>query len=128
MLKLERTYNDFSGVKSYGAWSKEVVIVPTATATATKISTNAVTVSWKKFSGAKSYTIYYSTQPNMGYHKLSTLGANVTSYTFSNLKPTSKYYVYIVANDVKIGKKKYKSTYVSVKSPVLVTVDPTVKQ
>lgn len=117
-----RAYKELDGKKSYGDWSKEVVIVPTATATAQKISDSAVTVSWKKVKGAQGYTIYYSTQPNSGYTKLATVSSGTTSYTFQNLNKDTTYYVYVSANKVKIGKKRYSSTAVPTKSPVTVTV------
>lgn len=117
-----RTYKELDGKNSYGEWSKEVVIVPTATATAQKISDSAVTVSWKKVRGAQGYTVYYSTQPNTGYTKLATVSSGTTSYTFRNLNKDTTYYVFVSANKVKIGKKSYNSTAVPTKSPVTVTI------
>lgn len=117
-----RTYKSLGNGKSYGEWSGYKIIVPQATTTATKISTNAVRIDWKKVKGAKSYTVYYSTNPNGGYQKLTTVGKSATSYTFNNLDANTTYYAYVRANDVKIGKKKYDSTAVKSYNPVVVTV------
>lgn len=116
-----RAYKVINGNKCYGDWSDEKIIVPQAATTAQKLSATSVQINWTQITGAKSYTIYYSTQPNQGYQKLTTVNGNVTSFTFQNMKPNTTYYVYVSANSVKIGKKKYSSSKVLTKSPVVVT-------
>lgn len=118
-----RTYKVLGDKKFYGDWSKEIVIVPQAAAVATKTAPNTVTLNWKKVSGASSYAIYYSTNPNGGYTKLADVGG-ATSYSFANLDATTTYYAFVVANNVKVGKKNFKSNALSVKTPVVVSIAP----
>lgn len=117
-----RTYVTCDSKKFYGEWSKAMILVPNAAATATQVSATSVKVSWKPVEGAKSYSVYYSTNPNGSYKKLTTVGKTVNSYSFNNLKATSKYYVFVRANDVKVGKKRYSSTKTKVKTPVTVAL------
>ena len=105
-----------NGSKVYGAWSDEKVVVPNAyiknVKLVNKYSTN-VKLTWSKVTGAKSYTIYRSNSPTGKYKKVATVKG--TSYTMKNLAKYKNYYVYVKANNVKIGKKSYSST--SVKQP-----------
>lgn len=93
------------------AWSdyKVVVARPDIKPKGTKVVNGKVGITWKKVSGAKSYTIYLSTNGGK-YKKLANVNAKTTSYTLTNLKSYTAYRVYVQANDVKVGKKKYKST------------------
>lgn len=104
------------------------------------VGKNKVKVTWKKVSGAKNYTIYKTTNGGKSFKKVKTVKANSTtapaanntvrkpqtngssykkvstvssttsSYTVSGFKKGSKYGVVVVANKVKVGKKKYNST------------------
>lgn len=65
-------------------------------------------LSWNKVSGAASYTIYYSSSYKGKLKKLATVKGS--SYTWMKLKKSKTYYVYVKANNVKFGTKKYSST------------------
>ena len=109
------TYTD-AGEKLYGPYSKEKVIVPRATITSkalTSKSSSNVKVKWQKVSGAKSYTVYVSTKKTSGYKKKGTVKG--TSFVIKNNKRYTDYYVYVVANNIKNGKKKISSTKPSLK-------------
>lgn len=99
------------GNKAYGDWSNDKVIVPYAQITnrkmVSKYSTD-VKVTWKKISGAKSYTIYRGTSLKGKYKKVGTTRNN--SYVIKKNKKYTDYYVYVLANKVKVGKKSYNTT------------------
>jgi hypothetical protein len=122
-----RAFTIANETRYYGEWSDDLILVPTAAASFKQTTTTSALLIWKKVKSAKRYTIYYSTKPNSGYKKLATVGANVTSYAFTNMKENSGFYVYVVAHSVKVGKKRYQSTEVKTKSPVLVAVYGTSK-
>lgn len=107
-----RTYITLdNGKKVYSDWTSTKVFIPQAKVTKlTKMGTDKIKVSWKKVSGAKSYTVYKTTNSGKKYKKVKTVSANTTSYTVSGFKKGSKYGVAIVANKVKVGKKNYNST------------------
>ncbi len=103
-----RSYQVINNNNSYGTWSSYKVVVPTCKVTASKKG-NGAKLSWNKVSGATSYTIYYSSSSYNGkLKKRATVKGN--SYTWKNLKRNKDYYVYVKANNVKFGKKKYSST------------------
>lgn len=103
-----RSYKVINNKNSYGTWSSYKVVVPTCKVTATKKSNTSVKLSWNKVSGATSYTIYYSTASDGKLKKVATVKKN--SYTWKKLKKNKDYYVYVKANNVKFGSKKYSST------------------
>lgn len=107
-----RTYIQLNGKKVYSDWSGTKVIIPQAKLTGKllQVSKNNIKIKWKKVSGAKGYTIYRTTNGGKSYKKVKKVGANVTSYTVSNFKKGTKNGVVVVANGVKVGKKKYDST------------------
>lgn len=107
-----RTYIQLNGKKVYSDWSGTKVIIPQAKLTGKllQVSKNKIKIKWKKVSGAKGYTIYRTTNGGKSYKKVKKVGANVTSYTVSNFKKGDKNGVIVVANNVKVGKKKYNST------------------
>lgn len=107
-----RTYIQLdNGKKIYSDWTSTKVIIPQAKVSKLqKVSSNKVRVSWKKVSGAKNYTIYKTTNSGKSYKKVKTVSAKTTSYTVSGFKKGKKNGVVIVANKVKVGKKKYNST------------------
>ena len=74
--------------------------------TAKKKSKSSVTLKWKKITGAKSYSVYMWKEDK--FKKVATVKS--TSYTLKKLKPRTDYYIYIKANGVKSGNKKYSST------------------
>lgn len=106
-----RAYSQLTnGVKFYGKWSDEKVVVPDAyikKIKQTSKNSNNIKITWGKISGAKDYTVYRSTRKNGGYKKLATVKG--TSYTTSQNANGQFYYYYVKANGVKIGKKKYSS-------------------
>lgn len=100
-----------NGKKVYSDWTSTKVIVPQAKISKLqKVSTNKIRVTWKKVSGAKNYTIYKTTNSGKSYKKVKTVSSKTTSYTVSGFKKGSKNGVVIVANKVKVGKKRYNST------------------
>lgn len=107
-----RTYIQLdNGKKIYSDWTSTKVIIPQAKVSKLqKVSSNKIRVSWKKVSGAKNYTIYKTTNSGKSYKKVKTVSAKTTSYTVSGFKKGKKNGVVIVANKVKVGKKKYNST------------------
>ena len=115
-----RTYNTFNDVKSYGEWSKPCYCIPEANVTAKKASNTAVTLTWDKITGAKSYIIYRATTDGGKYSKVGT--ASGTTYTIDNLTEGQDYYFLVKANKVKIGGKKRKSTTLDIKNDVYVTL------
>lgn len=110
-IKVRAYVYDEAGNKHYGSFSKAKTIVPRATITSkglTSKSSNNVKIKWSKVSGAKSYSVYVSTSKTSGYKKKATVTG--TSYIIKNNKSYTNYYVYVVANKVKCGKKKLNST------------------
>lgn len=100
---------DEAGSRVYGEASAEKIIVPRATTKKAKLAaSNAVKVSWKKVKGAKSYTVYLTSNDGSSYKKKGTTKG--TSFTIKNLKKYKNYAVYVTANGIKYKKKKYNST------------------
>lgn len=98
---------DEAGQRVYSQWSKEKVIIPRATITKKAMSGSNVKITWSKVSGAKSYTVYISTNGKK-YKKAAS--SNGTSAIVKKLKRYQTYYIYVQANGVKYKKKKYNST------------------
>ena len=114
-IKVRAYTFDSMGNKLFGDYSAEKVIVPRATITklkATSKSTGKIT--WKKISGAKSYTVYVSTDGGTKFKKKGTTKSN--SFTVKGMKLYTTYPVYVVANGVKYKKKKFNSTKPEVKT------------
>ena len=107
-------------MKSYGEWSKPCYCIPEANVTAKKASNTAVTLTWDKITGAKSYIIYRATTDGGKYSTVGT--ASGTTYTIDNLTEGQDYYFLVKANKVKIGGKKRKSTTLDIKNDVYVTL------
>jgi hypothetical protein len=102
-------YDEQTQTYEYSDYSSEKVIVPRAVIKKPKVTGEGkVKVTWKKVSGAKSYTIYLSSNEGKKYKKVAT--TTKCSTTLKNLKKYNNYYVYVQANKVKVGKKKYNST------------------
>lgn len=100
---------DEAGGRVYGEASAEKIIVPRATTKKAKLAgSGAVKVSWKKVKGAKSYTVYLTSNDGSSYKKKGTTKG--TSFTIKKLKKYTNYAVYVTANGVKYKKKKYNST------------------
>ena len=98
---------DEAGQRVYSQWSKEKVIIPRATITKKAMSGSNVKITWSKVSGAKSYTVYISTNGKK-YKKAAS--SNGTSAVVKKLKRYQTYYIYVQANGVTYKKKKYNST------------------
>lgn len=116
-IKVRAYVFDEAGNKHYGKYSKEKIIVPRATIKSKSLTSKKsqnVKIKWDKVSGAKSYTVYLSTKESSGYKKKATVKG--TSYVIKNNKNYTDYYVYVVANGVKCGKKKLNSTKPTLKS------------
>lgn len=103
-----RSYTMLAGVKNYGEWSAYGYAVPQADVTATKVSNNAVKLSWEPVEGAKTYTIYRATKEGGKYKKVKTVSK--TTYKVKKLKTYKDYYFYVTANKVNIGEKNRTST------------------
>lgn len=100
-----------NGKKVYSDWTSTKAFVPQAKVSKLvgRQGSDNVTVYWKKVSGAKGYTVYKTTNSGKSYKKVKSVGANTTSCTVSGFKRGKKYGVVIVANKVKVGKKRYNS-------------------
>jgi len=103
-----RSYTMLAGVKNYGDWSEYGYAVPQANVTAKKVSDTSVQLSWKKVTGAQSYTIYRATKEGGKYKKVATV--KKLKYKVKNLKTYKDYYFYVKANKVNIGGKERAST------------------
>ena len=107
---------DASGNRIFSDYSSAKVIVPRPKITSKKVisgSKPSLKIGWKKMSGAKSYTIYLSSNNGKSFKKKGTTKSR--SFKIKNLSRYKDYYVYVVANGVKCGKKKYSSTKPSYK-------------
>ncbi len=83
--------------------------------TAEAVSESKIKLSWDKVDGASRYYIYYSTSKNGTYKSIGY--TKKTSYTFKNLKSSTRYYFKVKAAKVS-NKKVYKSVYSDVASQV----------
>ena len=87
----------------------EKLVVPRAVVTKIKATSRTTgKVSWNKISGAKKYTVYVSSNNGKKYKKAGSTKSK--SFTIKNMKLGKTYYVYVVADGVKVGKKKYSSS------------------
>ncbi len=99
----------------------EKLVVPRAVVTKIKAKSKSTgKISWNKISGAKKYTVYVSSNNGKKYKKAGSTKSN--SFTIKNMKLSKKYYVYVVADGVKVGKKKYSSTKMKDKKGGVTTV------
>lgn len=105
-----RTYIQLdNGKKVYSEWTTTKVLIPQAKITKLKeLDTDKIQVSWKKVSGAESYTIWKTTNNGASYKKVKTVSANTKTYTVSNFESGDENGIVITAT-VKVGKKKYNS-------------------
>lgn len=106
-----RFYASYGDEKIYGDWSGYRYFC-FQTVSGKKYS-NRIKMSWKKVTGAKSYTVYISTKENGGYKKVKKLSSKKTSITIrkcgkKRIKKNGTYYVKVVAN-LTDGKKAVKS-------------------
>ena len=105
-----RPYIDCGAKKIYGEWSgfKSIGYATKATAKYNKKS-KKLTVKWSKVSGAKSYTIYISTNKSKSFKKVKTVKASTRKIAIKKcgkkkIKKGKTYWIRIVPN-VKSGKK-----------------------
>lgn len=96
-----------NGTKVYGDTYTKVVIPQPKMTKLKKVGKNKIRVYWKKLSGAGKYTIYKTTNKGKKWKKVKTVSAKTTSYVVSNFKSGNG--VLVVANNVKVGGKKYSS-------------------
>ena len=115
-----RTYTFMNGEKQYGAWSDLAYAIPQANVSATKVSDNAVKLSWTKVPGAKNYTVYRATKEGGKFKKVAT--TKKAAYTVKNLKTYKDYYFYVKANGVSIGGKKKNSTKLDEQNDIYVYI------
>lgn len=100
---------DEVGNKVYSDYSAEKIIVPRANIKSLKATSRSTgKIKWQKITGAKSYTVYVSNNGGTKFKKQGT--TKTTSYTVKGMTLGKTYPVYVVANGVKIKKKKYSST------------------
>lgn len=108
-VKIRSYVYDENAQRVYSDYTKEKVIIPRPTITNKSLKSGKVKLSWKKVSGAKSYTVYLSSNNGQSFKKVGT--TKKTSYTIQKkLAHYKNYYVYIQANSVKYKGKKYSST------------------
>ncbi|MBQ2800371.1 MAG: fibronectin type III domain-containing protein [Lachnospiraceae bacterium] len=103
-----RSYIKINNKYFYGPYTKANVVVAHPKVTATKKSNSSLKLKWSKITGAKSYTVYMSKKVTGKYKKIATVKTN--TYILKKLKPSQDYYIYVKANNVKSGNKKYGST------------------
>lgn len=103
-----RTYVTVNGKNCYGPYTSQKIAIARPKVTAAKKSNTSLKLSWKKISGAKSYSVYLAKGKNYKFKKVATVKS--TSYTLKQTRYSTDYYVYVQANGVKSGKKKYSST------------------
>lgn len=105
-------YDPTTQGKVWSDWSAEKVIIPRATITKASLvkgNGNKVNIKFSKVSGAKSYTIYLSSNNGKSFKKVGT--TTKTNYTISKKFTRGKeYVVYVSADKVKYKKKNYSST------------------
>jgi hypothetical protein len=116
-----RAYRDIDGVEIYGKWSDSKVIVAQPSLVLEQKSSKSIKLSWKKISGATSYTVYRSTSSYTGFKKIKTTKS--TKLTNSGLKSNTYYYYYVVANGVKVKGKNLKSTKATYREIVYMSTD-----
>ena len=120
-FKVRAYVYDETGAKLFSDYSAEKIIVPRAKVTnlkATSRSTGRIT--WKKIKGAKSYTVYVSSDGGNKYKRQGTTKG--TTYTVKGMKLSKVYPVYVVANGIKVKKKKYNSTKPELKESNTATI------
>ena len=100
-----------NGTKVYGeAVTKVAVPQAKITGKIKSVGGGKYKVTWKKISGASGYTIYRTSNEGKSFKKVKKVGKNTTSITIKkSYMNSSKKGIVIVANGVKIGKKKYNS-------------------
>lgn len=95
-----RAYRMVNKSQIYGKYSESKMGTPIPAKVtglkAVSVNANKVKLTWKKVSGAKSYTIYRSTSKN-GDYKVVKTGCTKTNYTNSKLKNGTKYYYKVAA-------------------------------
>ncbi len=111
-----RSYVTAANKNWYGPYTSQKVAVAQPKVTAKKKSNTSLKLTWKKISGAKSYSVYVAKEKNDKFKKVATVKSR--SYILKKTKPYKDYYIYVKANGVKSGKKSYSST-----SPVNQLVD-----
>lgn len=115
-----RTYTFMNGEKQYGAWSELAYAIPQANVSASKVSNNAVKLSWTKVAGAKDYTVYRAAKDGGKFKKVGT--TKKASYKVNNLSPYTDYYFLVKANKVLIGGKKRNSTTLADQNDIYVYI------
>lgn len=114
-----RTIKTIAGKKMNSGWI-DYYFANQPTVKSAKKSGKYIKVTWKKITGASSYTIYAGTSSSSKKaKKIGTAKSSKTSYTIkkigkSKLKKGKNYYIWIVA-DKKVGSKTYQSFKVSSK-------------
>lgn len=99
-----------NGQKVYGEAVTKVAVPQAKVTKLKRVGSSKIKVTWKKVSGASSYTIYRTTNSGKTLKKIKKVSKNTTSYTVNrSYMNSSKKGIVIVANNVKIGKKKYNS-------------------
>ncbi|MBE5925361.1 MAG: hypothetical protein E7271_13055 [Lachnospiraceae bacterium] len=108
-VKVRAYVFDESGNKLYSGYTAEKVIVPRANVKSLKATSRSTgLIKWQKVKGAKSYSVYVSSNGGTKFKRQATVSG--TSYTVKGMKLSKQYYVYVVANGVKVKKKKFNST------------------
>ncbi len=112
-----RAYISIGGKKIYGAWS-DYNYNAAAKKVTIKSKNRKITVSWKKITGVKNYTVYISSKSSTsGFKKVKKLGAKKKSIVIKKcgkkkLKKGKTYYIKVVYG-IKAGKKTVTSKIVS---------------
>lgn len=114
-IKVRGYVNLANNKVEYGEWSDLLYFARNPyDKVSLKASGKSIKASWKKVTGATSYTVYVSTNKESGYKKAATVDGKKTSVTIkkygkSSLKSKKTYYVKIVANKKVKVNKKYKT-------------------
>lgn len=113
-----RAYKNIKGENVKSVYSSVRSARPVLDKAAVSLSTkkNAVTIKWKKVSGASGYCVYSATSKNGKYTKVKTITGNKTfSYKATKLKAGKKYY-YKVRAYRNVNNQKIYGDYSTVKS------------
>lgn len=113
-IRVRAYVNKSNGEKAYGKWSSYEYFCRMAGADVSmkKSGSNKIKTSWKKVTGATSYTVYLgsknSSSSNVKYKKIAT--TKKTSYTIKTKLKKNKYYYLRIVPNYKKGKTTYAGT------------------
>lgn len=110
-----RTYIVSNGKKVWSKYATKYVIPRARITGGTVVGTSTkAKLYWNSVEGATSYTLYLSSDNGATFSKVGTTRGTVGST--SSLQMNKLYIAYVRANNVKVGSKRYNSTYLKYSS------------